>query len=168
MTFVDIVDELDHVIGKAHIDEKEKARFISRNVVVFIQDRQGKFVICKRGAHKRIDPNLYDASVCGNVDSGEGYQDAAQRELREELGIFCTLKEVGVFYHEFHAGSLLRRHFTGVFLGRSDDDIILSDEASGYWKFSLADLHKMMVEEPESFSEGFIQEIEYFFRKECS
>jgi isopentenyldiphosphate isomerase len=41
----------------------------------------------KRSSRKRIQPGKWDSSVGGHVDPGESYEQAAERELAEELGV---------------------------------------------------------------------------------
>ena len=85
--YVDIVDKKDNVIGKELKSKKKDLGFISRVVAIMIRDSNGKFLVCKRGSHKKIDAEKYDLAAFGNVISGEDYQSAAERELKEELNI---------------------------------------------------------------------------------
>lgn len=158
MEYVDTVDEENNIIGRELESRKNDLGFISRNIIVFIQDPEGNYVICKRAPHKKVDPNLYDASVCGNVKAGESYEEAAKRELLEELGIICELKQMAVIYNEIPHNNLSRKYFTGVFYGRSNDTIVLNDELSEYKKVSHDALAKSMAETPELFCFGFRNE----------
>jgi len=90
---LDIVDANDAVVGQCSLAEKHEHGHITRNVAVFIQDSDGKFVISKRALTKSVEPGLYDVSVCGHVDAGEDYMTAALRELDEELAITAPLQE---------------------------------------------------------------------------
>ena len=84
---LDIVDEFDNVIGTDTKANKFKKRFISRNVAIFIKDKEGKFIVAKRAASKKTFPNCIDTAACGNVKAGESYKEAALREIKEELNI---------------------------------------------------------------------------------
>ncbi len=158
MTLIDIVNENDEVIGQDDSSNQGKLGFISRNVIVFIQDQDGLYVICKRAANKDVEPNCYDASVAGFVNSGETYDQAAQRELWEELRVTCKLKQLDVFYHEFPYNDMIRKHWTGVYYGRTSDPITLSNEHSGFEKKSFEELRLAIERTPENFSVGFRQE----------
>jgi len=158
MSIVDIVDMDDNVIGQDDTANKNNLGFISRNVIVFIQDNDGKYVICRRASHVKVDPDLYDASVCGNVDAGEMYEAAAHRELKEELGIRCNLKFLEKFYNEFPHKNITRKHHTAIFYGRSDSPITLSEETSEYVKMSFEELRSAIYHHPQKFCYGFVQE----------
>jgi mutator protein MutT len=62
------------------VSENEKIR-----VVAAVVERQGQFLICKRPAHKRHG-DLWEFPG-GKLEPGETIQDAARRELAEELGV---------------------------------------------------------------------------------
>ncbi len=89
-----IVDENDELIEPAKKIDAINHRLIRRLVHVYLQNDEGKFLFQWRGAHKR-GPHLFDASVGGHVDAGETYEIAAQREMKEELGVEPSLKNIG-------------------------------------------------------------------------
>ncbi len=54
---------------------------------VVVRNRAGDVFLQKRSMRKRIQPGKWDTSVGGHVDPGESYEQAAVRELEEELGV---------------------------------------------------------------------------------
>lgn len=48
----------------------------------------------KRSENKDSNPGCYDISSAGHIPAGAGYLDSAIRELKEELGIDASLKEL--------------------------------------------------------------------------
>ena len=61
---------------------------IHRVVHVVVFDSTGKKILLqKRSVNKDIQPGKWDTAVGGHVNAGEKLDDAACRELREELGI---------------------------------------------------------------------------------
>lgn len=58
-----------------------------RAVHVVVWNRNGALFLQKRSLRKRIQPGKWDTSVGGHVDPGESYEQAAVREVEEELGI---------------------------------------------------------------------------------
>jgi len=85
---VDIVDERDRVIGRAsraacHGDPS----LMHRVVHILVLNPAGELLLQRRGMNKEIQPGKWDTSVGGHMASGEAYDAAARRELREELGI---------------------------------------------------------------------------------
>lgn len=85
--FFDLVDERDRVIGRATRRAVHARGLRHRAIHVLIFDPQGRVYLQKRSMAKDVAPGVWDSSCSGHVDSGETYDEAAVRELREELGI---------------------------------------------------------------------------------
>lgn len=88
--YLDLVDKNDTVIGT--IARAEMVRRDVKNVrvvVAFIRRKDGALWIPRRTAHKQMFPLALDSSMGGYVASGESYEEAFARELREELNIEC-------------------------------------------------------------------------------
>ena len=84
----DVVDESGKFIGQAtraqvHADKS----LIHRSVHIHVFDSAGRLFLQKRAEDKDIQPGKWDTSVGGHVDAGETPEQAAVREMREELGI---------------------------------------------------------------------------------
>ncbi len=92
----DIVDDKDEVIGQGtrqHIHEQGlKHRAV--HVIVFNKNRD--CYLQKRSAWKDFNPSLWGSSCAGHLDAGESPEEAAQRELKEELGISDNIKLIPV------------------------------------------------------------------------
>jgi len=88
---VDIVDENDNVVGKTTWDEAVKNKLLRRGIRVFILNSKGEMLLQKKSKKVKINPSLWTSSASGSVTSGEKYEEAAQRELREEMGIETKL-----------------------------------------------------------------------------
>jgi len=85
-----VVDEDDRLLGhrtrrECHAD----ATLIHRSVYVTVETTAGR-LWQRRGFGKDAAPGLWDLACAGHVDPGESYQDAAVRELAEELGMLGT------------------------------------------------------------------------------
>lgn len=155
---IDIVNENDEVIGSELKSRKFELGFISRVVAIMVMDSQGKIIVCKRGPHKTIDANMLDLSAFGNVDAGETYEQAAQRELLEETGIKSPVKMLDKFYLENTHGDRKIKLFCGIFLAESDQDPILSHEVVSFRKMSIEELEREMAQSPKIFCQGFIKD----------
>jgi len=154
--YIDVVDKKDEVIGKELKSKKREKGFISRVIAILIRDSKGKFLMCRRADHKDDAAGLWDMAVCGNVESGEAYEVAAKRELREELGISCDLESLGKFYLEYEAtkGGTLKV-FCTVFLGFSDENPKLNSELSEFIKMSFGEIEAELATHPGKFCHGF-------------
>jgi len=153
--YIDIVNEKDEVIGKELKSKKPELGFISRVVAIFVQDSNRKIIVCKRGSHKKIDANKYDLSAFGNVDSGENYEQAAARELKEETGLVCHVRMLDKFYQENEHNGKKFKIFCGVFLANSDEEPKLNHEIVSFRKIAIEDIEKEMNDNPNTFCQGF-------------
>lgn len=83
----DIVNERDEVTGRATRREVHAKKLRHRATHVVVGDARGRVFLQKRSALKDTAPGRWDSACSGHVDSGETYEAAAVRELREEIGI---------------------------------------------------------------------------------
>lgn len=84
---VDLVDENDEVIGRAPRQEVRGRNLLHRKVAAIVRNNRGEIYVHRRTETKDVFPGMYDMFVAGIVISGESYQGAIRRELKEELGI---------------------------------------------------------------------------------
>ncbi len=155
---IDIVNEKDEVIGSELKSKKPELGFISRVVAIIVRDSQGEIIVCKRGSHKRIDADKYDWAAFGSVDAGETYEVAAQRELWEETGIKDPVKMLGKLYQENEHDGKKFKIFCGIFLAESDENPKLNHEAVLFRKMSVDEIEKELIEAPENFGQGFMND----------
>ena len=85
---LDIVDEQDNVIGQKRRSSVYREGLSNFRVVnAFIVNSKGQLWIPRRTYHKIIFPGHLDLSMGGHVESGESYETAFARELKEELDL---------------------------------------------------------------------------------
>ena len=53
---------------------------------MFLVNKHGAVLLQKRSLWKDRQPGKWDSSAAGPLDAGESYEEAAVRELKEELG----------------------------------------------------------------------------------
>ena len=83
----DVVDERDRVIRQALRREVHAQVWRHRAVHVLVFNRAGRLFLQKRSMSKDKSPGLWDSSCSGHLDAGEDYDQAAWRELQEEIGL---------------------------------------------------------------------------------
>ena len=95
MELVDLYDEDRIPLGRTAERHAPKGPGEYRTVVhVCIFDSRGRLLIQQRSREKDSWPEAWDVSVGGGVDAGETSRQAAEREVREELGLALDLSGV--------------------------------------------------------------------------
>ena len=84
---VDIVDDDDNVIATVTRGDMRARRLQHRSVGIAVVSTDGRLLIHRRSAAKDIWPGWWDIAAGGVVGAGETYDQAAHRELAEELGV---------------------------------------------------------------------------------
>lgn len=84
---VDVVDENDVVVGRVPRSVMRRERLRHRAVFVLVRNPVGDVLVHRRSELKDVWPGWWDIAIGGVVASGETYDEAARRELREEAGI---------------------------------------------------------------------------------
>lgn len=104
---VDVVNAKDDVVGTATLADVHAKGLRHRFVHVLVVDANGLVLVQWRGYRKRADgttkfyPRMFSASVGGHVLAGETYEQAARREMKEELGITVRkLERLGRIKHD--------------------------------------------------------------------
>ncbi len=82
---IDIVDRKDKIIGKATRKQAKEKGLIYRCAGVYVRSN-GKILIQKRSKTKSTRPNNWSI-LEETVKTGETYEEAAKRGLKEELGL---------------------------------------------------------------------------------
>lgn len=83
----DLVDEQDNVIGKTTRGKVHSDPSLIHRAVFILVFRGNELFMQKRSPTKDKYPNAWTVSCSGHLDSGETYEKAAVRELKEELGL---------------------------------------------------------------------------------
>lgn len=117
-----MVDENDRIVGyKTRKECHNSPHIIHRAVDIVLFDTHNNILLQKRSMQKDTYPGYYTVSASGHIDKDESYEDAARREMEEELGIEKTrplkLMHVGTYIvrleHEAEMTSLFRGVYEG-------------------------------------------------------
>ncbi|MEM3745724.1 MAG: NUDIX domain-containing protein [Candidatus Bathyarchaeia archaeon] len=156
-----VVDENDNVIGWASRGECHKRGLIHRSVYVIVLNDRGEVFLQKRSMSKDLYPGLYACSASGHVEYGESYEEAARRELREELGVNAQLKWVG----KFKCFSEIEREISAIYLCRYNGPFKLDAEEISEGKFvSIEEIKRMLKEGEREFAYGSVLALKEFMK----
>lgn len=153
----DVVDENDIPTGTATRSEVHAKGLIHRAVHVFVLNRNGDLYLQKRSLIKDMNPGVWDSSVSGHLDAGEGYADAAVREMGEELGITDLsaedLEHVVVVEPSENTGwehvhLFVTRHSGGITYPAAEIDSVMP--------FPIDEIQKWAAASPGDFSPAFL------------
>jgi isopentenyl-diphosphate Delta-isomerase len=125
---LDIRDEFGQPTGKTTLkSEAHKKGLFHATVHIWFYTATGEVLFQKRSATKETFPNYWDVSVAGHVLAGETIEDAALREVKEEIGITILktdLVKIDVRKNiNRHPNGIIDCEFQNVFLCKLDVDL---------------------------------------------
>ena len=83
-----VVNEKDEIIGyKSRYECHHDKSLIHRAIDVVLFNNEGKIAMQKRSAQKDLFAGYYCVTATGHVNKGETREEAAYRELKEEMGV---------------------------------------------------------------------------------
>jgi len=158
-----LVNQDDNILGyKDKVECHEGDGILHRAFSIFIFNQKNQLLLQKRSNQKLLWPLFWSNSCCSHPRQGEDYETATHRRLKEELGIDTDLKYLFKFQYKANfldIGS--ENELCSVYIGRSDDDIIVNDNEIAEWKFvDIDQMEKEMELHPENFTPWFKMEWE--------
>ena len=91
---IDIVDSNDRVLQQATRGEARRKNLRHRAAYILVFNSAGQLFVHQRTPTKDVYPGYFDVCVGCVVAAGETYEDAARRELREEIGADAALRRL--------------------------------------------------------------------------
>ena len=108
---IDILDKSGKLTGESCLKSvAHKHGYYHATIHAWLYTKDGKILMQQRGFTKKTYPGLWDVSVAGHVHAGESIEDAALREIKEEVGL--TIK-----IHQLHKVAIRkgeRKHPNGI------------------------------------------------------
>ena len=161
MELIEIVDENGNFTGQ--IMDKEEAHdknLLHNEVGIFIINDDGKVLLQKRSANKRFSPNKWGLCA-GHVEANESLENAALREIKEEVGLDITSKELISYGEREITISDSNSHITYFYYIRcnkkENEFAIQTEELSEVKWFNIDEIITMIKEGKTSFKENRIK-----------
>jgi len=148
-----VVDENDTEIGTEYMMDAIQKGMIRRAARVYVFNESGQLLVQQRGKNV-LKPLLLDQSAAGHVDIGESYEQAAHRELQEELGLAnvnLALVETSLRTTDF---------YNAIYKVVVSDDTQIDyepEELNAVVWYNTDTLDKEMDAAPENFTAAFLE-----------
>jgi len=157
---IDIVDEHDKVIGAAPRKGIHSTRLKHRAAHIFIIDGKSRIWIEKRAEHCDTYPGYHNSSAAGHVSQGESYEQAAKREVEEELGFKdITLRML----HKLQASEETSNEFVAFFVGQTDQKPTIHSDTAELILLDVEEI-KRMIKNGAKFTPVFKLLFDYYLR----
>lgn len=158
--YLDIVNEKDEVIGKTSYAEIYAKLHNHRIVHVLLFNDKGEMALQLRSKHKKFCPQHWVTAVGGHVQSGESYEEAALREMEEEIGVQVPVEFLRKDRYEWQGRSLIK--FLGTYKATYNGPFEINpEEVEKVEYFGIDEIKKMI-----SAGEKFHPELLFLLKKE--
>jgi isopentenyldiphosphate isomerase len=161
----DVVNEEDEIIGQEMRSVVHQRGLWHRGVHVLLFTREGKLLAQQRSRDRVHAPLALDCSVSEHVQAGEDYFIAAQRGLREEMGVEeIDLEPLIKFKMNYGPND---NEISELYRGKVDPAKVKFDpvEIERIDYFSLATLEEQLENKDANFSYWFGQILRWYLGK---
>jgi isopentenyl-diphosphate delta-isomerase len=153
-----LVDEQDNEIGScekvdAHLGEGKLHRAFS----VFLFNPAGELLIQQRSSQKMLWGGYWANSCCSHPRLGESTNEAANRRIREELGVESELTYLYKFVYHAEFGEIGSEHENCyVYAGHFNGEVHADPEEIQEWRFvTPAELTEQITANSDHFTPWF-------------
>ena len=153
MELIEIVDEYGNFTGE--VVDKDYAHdhnLLHNEVAIFILNSKGETLLQKRSSNKRYNPNMW-AICAGHVDAYESLEDAAIREVAEEVGLtipkdkLYKYKEADVVLREANSHTT---HYYYTKTDKKENEFVIQEEELSEVKWVDIDKVMKMIKEHDN------------------
>jgi isopentenyl-diphosphate Delta-isomerase len=162
---LDIVNDKDIVIDQQMRSTVHQLGLQHRGVHVFLFTTDGKMLVQKRSADRAASPSALDCSVSEHIKAGESYLEAAQRGMKEEMGVDgIEIKPLVKFRMNYGIND---NEISTLYEGTIDPAKVKFDpvEIEEIYYFNLDELQKMIQEGNIQFCGWFVELLNWYSGK---
>jgi len=149
-----VVDKNDQILGETSRFDVHANNLRHRAVHILIFNPAGEVYLQQRSRWKDRHPLKWDSSAAGHVGAAESYDETAQRELKEELGITVRLDKIS----KLPASERTDQEFVWLYQGEVASNLSPNRteiEAGAFFPETVID--GWVAARPEDFAPGFIE-----------
>jgi len=161
-----LVDENDNEIGR---ETREKCHIgkgkMHRALVVFLFNRRKMLLIQQRSQKKQLWHLYWDCTVATHVHPNETYESAAQRALKQELGVSATVKRLLAFTYFAPFDNHAENEYCTLLVGKYEGEVNPNPkEVSDFSHAGLLELKEKITRETETYTPWFKIALEKFLK----
>jgi len=152
-----LVNENDEPLGLMEKLEAHQKGVLHRAFSIFLFNSNNELLLQQRAASKYHCPLLWTNTCCSHPRKNESNHAAAQRRLKEEMGLSTKLSHAFHFIYkaEFSNG-LIEHELDHVFIGTSDTPPTINpEEVNNFNYVSLDWLQQDMLSNPNEYTPWF-------------
>jgi len=151
-----LVNKKNETIGTEEKMEAHLAGKLHRAFSILLFNKKGETLIQRRAKSKYHSPGLWTNTCCSHPRPKEEAKLAAERRLKEEMGINCKLKEAFNFIYKAKLGGLIEHEFDHVFLGKFDGKPRPDKKEVADWRWvKLKELKTDIKKNPKKYTPWF-------------
>jgi len=160
-----LVDQNDQVLGTEEKITAHREGLCHRAFSVFLYRKTPalEILLQKRASHKYHSPNLWTNTCCSHPRPGEDTIKAAERRLKEEMGICISLQSIGRFHYIAHFDNgLTENEIDHVLIGAYVSQHIQPnpEEVSAYRWIKAKDLQVTLQKTPDQFTPWLLKALD--------
>lgn len=152
-----LVDKNDTEIGTMEKMEAHEKALLHRAISVFIFNSKGEWLLQRRALNKYHSNGLWTNTCCSHPFPNETSLEAANRRLKEEMGLESNLEEIFHFIYKAPLDNKLTEHeLDHVFIGTTNKEPFINSDEVMEWKYiSYSDLLADLQNSPEDYTVWF-------------
>ena len=152
-----LVDERDIAIGVMEKMEAHRKGVLHRAFSIFLFNGKDEMLLQRRALAKYHSPGLWTNTCCSHPMQGESVEVAADRRLREEMGMTCTMyKAFDFIYKAELENDLIEHEFDHVLFGTTNEPPVINPEEVSEWKWiPVYDVYIDVQLNPARYTEWF-------------
>lgn len=167
MENIDVLDEMGNKTGEVKSREEVHQKGLwHKTVHMYVINNKKEILMQKRSPEKETNPNKWTTSASGHLSAGDESREGALRELREEIGVeisdkeleyLCTVKEKNGYKN------IVNHEIVDVYIVRKDlniEDLKLQKEEVSAVRWLTLDEFKSETEDCEK--NNLVPHIEIF------
>ena len=154
LEYFDVVNSEDQVIDCKTRAEVHRDNLLHRSVHAIVMNDNNEVFLQLRAPHRDNNPNLWDSSVAGHLQSGETYDQAMVREVQEEIGIQLNSTPQRLFKLQASAQTDYEFCWIYRFVHNGPFEIDTHEAVEGRW-FHTTELDRWIEHSPQDLTSAF-------------